>query len=98
MVFKSYHRHICQTALQHDIIDQTPLALLGIHIDQVKPFYHTLVRFIIFSKELVSAAHSNHHSVIFYIIFKIFLDFQQIFTYDRLFPVGAASQKHDVQF
>ena len=98
MVFKSYYRHVYKFTVQNDIIDQTSFFLLRIDIHQIQALDHSGICFIVLPKKLITAAHCDDHTAVFYIIFEFTLDLQKTFTHDCLFPVGTASQQNDIQF
>ena len=75
MVFKSYNRGIKQRAVQDNVADETLWFPFGRDIENPQSFDHFFIGLIILAKELISAADGKDHTVVFYIVFEIFLDF-----------------------
>ena len=98
MIFKAYDRHIKKIALHHNVSNKAAFSLLSAHIYKLQPFDHSLISFIIISKELIPSTDCDHNSIIFHIRLEILLDFLQLFTYQHLFSVGATAKKYDIQF
>ena len=52
---------------------------------------------IIMTKELIAAAYSDDHAVVFYIIPEILSDTSELVAYKHLLPVRSASEKYNVK-
>ena len=97
VIFKSHYRAVEQRTVQHNITDETLRLPVRCNIQHAQSFYSLLVCFIVLSKELVSAAHCQHDTAVFYIIFEIVFDILQESADQFLLPVRAAPEQNDVE-